>query len=343
MAKLVVSAGFSLRMNNLSVADLWDGPTTIADFYLVQRENNAFDTTEFRGVFLYDVSSDELVGGDLTRIDHFYDDDLAYRITGLDLDMGLFMDWADVDDTDSALAAMFAGDDQLFGGRAADYLEGFDGHDRLNGGGGRDTLIGGAGDDTYFVEHSGDVVIEALGEGNDRIYASSSYKLTAHSAVEILSTAKASSKAAINLTGNSLDNILLGNAGKNTLRGGSGDDDLDGGKGNDIFVGGAGEDTFCFSTPLSSSRNVDRIVDFRPGADLIELDSRVFKALAPGELWAGSFAIGRSARDSSDRIVYNAANGSLSYDPDGAGGRTGIKFAQLKPGLALDAFDFFVV
>jgi Ca2+-binding RTX toxin-like protein len=343
MAKLVVSTDFSLRMNNLSVADLWDGTPTIADFDLVQRENDAFDITEFRGAFLYDAETDELVGGDLTRIDHFHDDELAYRITGLDVDMGLFMDWADLDDTDMALASMFIGDDQLLGGRGADYLEGFDGHDLLDGGRGRDVLIGGTGDDTYIVDHSRDVVIEAEGEGSDRIYASRSYKLAAASAVEILSTSKPSSKSAINLTGNSLDNILLGNAGKNVLRAGSGNDDLDGGAGNDILFGGAGEDTFCFSTRLSSSRNVDRIKDFRPGADLIELDSLVFRALAAGELPDGAFTTGRSARDSSDRIVYNAANGSLSYDPDGAGGRSGIKFAQLKSGLALDALDFFVV
>jgi Ca2+-binding RTX toxin-like protein len=330
-------------MDALSVGDLWDGPATIANFSLVQRENNAFDTTEYRGAFLYDAATDELVGGDLFRIDHFYEDERAFAISGIDIDMAAFMDWAEADDTDFALAAMFEGNDWISGARGNDYLEGFGGADRLNGGAGRDTLVGGTGDDTYYVDNARDVVLEAFGEGSDRVYASKSYRLTASSSVEILSTSKASSKAAINLTGNALDNFVLGNAGKNILRGGAGHDDLDGGYGNDILSGGSGQDVFCFSTRLNAKRNLDRITDFSPGADLIELDGAVFRALPTGDLSLDAFRIGRAARDPSDRIVYDRSTGHLSYDPDGNGQLSAIKFAKLQSRLALEASDFFVV
>ena len=45
-------------------------------------------------------------------------------------------------------------------------------------------MIGGAGNDTYFVDNAGDAVMESAGEGNDTVFASVNYGLTAN--VEIL-------------------------------------------------------------------------------------------------------------------------------------------------------------
>jgi Ca2+-binding RTX toxin-like protein len=42
--------------------------------------------------------------------------------------------------------------------------------------------------------------------------------------------------AAINGTGNTLNNRILGNTANNTLNGGAGNDTLNGGAGNDIYV-----------------------------------------------------------------------------------------------------------
>jgi Ca2+-binding RTX toxin-like protein len=52
--------------------------------------------------------------------------------------------------------------------------------------------------------------------------------------------------AAINGTGNSLNNMLTGNSASNTLSGGAGIDTLDGGAGDDMLVGGSGNDRYLF-------------------------------------------------------------------------------------------------
>jgi len=52
------------------------------------------------------------------------------------------------------------------------------------------------------------------------------------------------STAAINGTGNALNNVLLGNSASNTLKGGAGHDRLDGGLGSDVMIGGGGDDTY---------------------------------------------------------------------------------------------------
>jgi Ca2+-binding RTX toxin-like protein len=54
--------------------------------------------------------------------------------------------------------------------------------------------------------------------------------------------------AAIDGTGNSLDNLLTGNAAANTLWGGDGNDTLDGKAGNDTMTGGLGNDIYHVDT-----------------------------------------------------------------------------------------------
>ena len=41
-------------------------------------------------------------------------------------------------------------------------------------------MSGGAGNDTYFVDNAGDAVIENAGQGNDAVFASVNYGLTAN-------------------------------------------------------------------------------------------------------------------------------------------------------------------
>ncbi|WP_395021980.1 beta strand repeat-containing protein, partial [Dongia sp.] len=132
-----------------------------------------------------------------------------------------------------------SGDNVLIGNSAANTLTGAAGNDTLDGGAGNDALVGGAGDDIYVVDNAGDVVTESTSEGTDLVRASVSYTLGSN--VENLTL---TGTAAINGTGNTLDNVLTGNDAANTLTGGAGNDTLNGGTGNDTLVGGAGNDTY---------------------------------------------------------------------------------------------------
>jgi Ca2+-binding RTX toxin-like protein len=134
------------------------------------------------------------------------------------------------------------GGDRLYGGDGADRLEGNDGADTLVGEGGDDLLIGGSGDDIYAVDSEDDVVIEQVGEGNDRILASTSYRIRADAEIELLSAANQNDTVAMNLSGNEFGQAIIGNDGVNILEGGGGNDTLYGKNGNDTLVGGAGND-----------------------------------------------------------------------------------------------------
>jgi Ca2+-binding RTX toxin-like protein len=122
------------------------------------------------------------------------------------------------------------GNDTLNGAEGADTLNGGAGADTLDGGAGVDALAGGIGDDVYLVE-GGDVVTELTGEGTDSVYTSTHYTLSAN--IEAL---VAQGAAAINLFGNTLNNIIVGNSAQNTMDGGVGADTLIGGVGDDLYV-----------------------------------------------------------------------------------------------------------
>ncbi|MBY0248953.1 MAG: putative Ig domain-containing protein [Nitrospiraceae bacterium] len=132
-----------------------------------------------------------------------------------------------------------AGNDQLFGLTGNDTQNGGAGNDLLDGGAGSDTMRGNSGNDTYVVSATGDVVTELANEGTDTVQSSMTYTLGANLEHLILT-----GSAAINGTGNTLDNGLTGNSANNTLTGGAGNDTLDGGAGTDTLVGGADNDTY---------------------------------------------------------------------------------------------------
>ncbi|MHB1085476.1 MAG: calcium-binding protein, partial [Thiobacillus sp.] len=132
-----------------------------------------------------------------------------------------------------------AGNNNLYGGSGADTLIGNGGNDRLDGEAGNDILQGGQGNDTYVVDSSGDSVGENANQGLDTVESSINYALGAN--VENLTL---TGTAAINGTGNELDNYLKGNSANNVLIGGAGADNLDGSAGADTMVGGMGNDNY---------------------------------------------------------------------------------------------------
>ena len=136
------------------------------------------------------------------------------------------------------------GDNLLSGGAGDDTLVGGAGDDTLDGGPGADRLAGGTGNDLYIVNHVGDLVVEAAGQGIDTVLTSVSYELPDN--VEALTLARGA--GAINGIGNDLANLITGNEGDNLLSGGAGDDTLVGGAGDDTLDGGPGADRLAGGT-----------------------------------------------------------------------------------------------
>lgn len=156
-----------------------------------------------------------------------------------------------------------AGANALWGNAGNDSIIGEGGNDTLNAGTGSDTLVGGTGNDTYTIDGN-DTIIEAAGEGTDTVNSSASYTLAAN-----LENLVLIGSAAINGTGNALNNRLTGNAAANFLNGGTGADTLEGGAGNDVYVTDGG-DTII----EAANAGIDRVsssVSYTLGANLENL------------------------------------------------------------------------
>jgi Ca2+-binding RTX toxin-like protein len=118
-------------------------------------------------------------------------------------------------------------------------------------------MIGGAGNDTYVVDNTGDVVTEtsALASEIDTVQSSISYTLGAN--VERLTLTGA---AAINATGNALNNVLTGNSAANVLAGGGGDDTYYVGVSDTVTeAASAGTDTDISSITWTLESNVENL------------------------------------------------------------------------------------
>ncbi|MBL8075158.1 MAG: calcium-binding protein [Nitrospira sp.] len=130
-----------------------------------------------------------------------------------------------------------SGDNVLSGLDGDDALDGGAGNDLLNGGAGSDSMDGGAGNDTYIVDNIFDVVIDrGLVSEIDTVQSSINYTL--NGTIENLTL----TGAAINGSGNALNNVLTGNGANNVLWGYAGDDQLFGGAGTDTLIGSFGND-----------------------------------------------------------------------------------------------------
>jgi Ca2+-binding RTX toxin-like protein len=166
-----------------------------------------------------------------------------------------------------------AGDDALFGGQGSETLLGGLGNDVLSGGIGADIMQGGAGDDTYVVDNAGDTVIENPGEGNDTVFATANFTLSANVESLVLQ-----SGADLQGFGNDLANAVFGNTGNNLIDGGVGADAMSGGLGDDVYfvdnagdnvieAAGQGNDVVFASINYRLADNVETLV-LQGGADL---------------------------------------------------------------------------
>ena len=75
----------------------------------------------------------------------------------------------------------------------------------------------------------------------------------------------------MNITGNSLDNVIYGGSGKDVVNGGTGNDSLVGNAGNDKLIGGADEDTLDGGTgnDTLTGGNGNDVFIYNAGNDVI--------------------------------------------------------------------------
>jgi serralysin len=227
-------------------------------------------------------------------------------------------------------------DDTIHGGDGSDQLQGGSGNDVLNGGWGKDMLLGDAGDDQFFVDDFFDEVFEAVGQGNDTVFAASSFTLATGQEIETLKAEAPNSIIALNFTGNEFANTIVGNNGANFLRGAGGVDTLQGRLGNDIYALDNGADT---------------IID-TGGVDTIT--STISRSLASyGTIerlaLAGKAAINGVGNDLANILTGNAAgnalNGGLGDDTLNGGASNDVLIGGLGKdvmtgGLDNDVFQF---
>jgi trimeric autotransporter adhesin len=166
-----------------------------------------------------------------------------------------------------------AADLQGYGNALANTIVGKSGNNLLDGGAGADTMIGRDGNDVYFVDNAGDAVIEDVAEGNDAVFSTAHFGLSANVETLVLQGG-----ADLQGYGNDLANTLFGNTGNNLLDGGAGADSMIGGAGNDVyFVDNAadavfenaneGNDAVFASAHYALTANVETLV-LQGGADL---------------------------------------------------------------------------
>jgi Ca2+-binding RTX toxin-like protein len=145
------------------------------------------------------------------------------------------------------------------------------------------------------------------------------------------------------IVGGSSDDKVLSRSGNDYVRGQGGHDTLNGGKGQDTLIGGDGDDVFIFDSELISG-NADRTDAFATGTDEIRFDNDIFTRLGPvGAVAANRIVQATAAGDSNDRLIYNASNGNLWYDPDGTGAKAKVLVAVISEGLFLVGGGFTVI
>jgi Ca2+-binding RTX toxin-like protein len=175
------------------------------------------------------------------------------------------------------------------GNALANKITGNSANNVLDGGSGTedDSLAGGLGNDIYIVDDLGDQVKESGITATtelDTVRSSVSFDLTAtgsDTALSRVENLELTGSAAIDGTGNALDNKITGNSANNILDGGGNPaigslgDSLVGGSGNDTYIvdkardlvteaASAGTDTVKASLPLIDNSDTDTLAN-NPG------------------------------------------------------------------------------
>jgi VCBS repeat-containing protein len=191
----------------------------------------------------------------------------------------------------------YGGQINFLGTSANDSVSGGQGNDTFEGADGIDILAGGRGDDIYYVNNALDIVHESAVNGNDVIFASTSYTLISGQEIESLTLTGTNANSA---TGNEFRNLIAGNDADNILRGLDGIDTLIGNEGNDVYVLDSLDDIIV-ETGTSTGDRVNASVSFSL-ANLNTIETL---------LLTGTDAINGTGHELQDRIFGNQANNLL--------------------------------
>jgi Ca2+-binding RTX toxin-like protein len=225
-----------------------------------------------------------------------------------------------------------AGSIDLTGNARANSLSGNLADNIIDGGAGADIMVGGPGDDTYYVDNAGDVIQEDASTtgGTDTVYASVSYVLLSdpppdpnydpyagaslRSPVTIggVEDLILTGTAAIDATGNAMNNHLVGNGAANVMIGLGGADVLDGGGGADHLAGGTGDDTYYVNTWKDGvTENADEGIDTVHASGSFTLGANVENLVLDGS----------EALNGTGNVLANAITGNTGANTlDGGSG-----------------------
>lgn len=142
---------------------------------------------------------------------------------------------------------------------------------------------------------------------------------------------------------------LRGGKGLDTIDGGAGDDKLIGNDDSDILIGGLGADIlkgggagdiFVFADVADSTAgSTDRVADFKPGKDKIDLKSIDADIFTAGDQ-AFSFTGGAGFSGLAGELRYQVAKAKLYADVDGDATADLVIFLQGAPAVGAGDFIF---
>jgi trimeric autotransporter adhesin len=146
-------------------------------------------------------------------------------------------------------------------------------------------------------------VTEVEGEEIDTVRSTVSYTLGAN-----LENLTLTGSAAIDGTGNALNNVITGNSASNQLTGLAGNDSLNGGAGDDTLIGGAGDDAY---TVDSTSDVVTELAN--QGTDTVRTAlSYSLKGNLENLTLTGAASINATGNSANNTITGNSANNTLN-------------------------------
>ena len=209
----------------------------------------------------------------------------------------------------------------LGGNGANNSLSGGSGNDTLEGLAGTDTLNGGDGDDTYVVDSTTDVIQDSA--GIDTVRSTVSFSLATPALATVVENLSLTGIAAINGTGNTLNNALSGNSANNSLSGGSGNDTLEGLAGTDTLNGGDGDDTYVVdstSDVIQDSAGIDTV----SSSITFSLAAPALATVMENLSLTGTATINGTGNTLNNKLSGNSANNNLS----GGGGSDAVDGAN---------------